>query len=318
MNQSFTSVIDIIIFLDLVLGIVFFIQTGAGVLGNVLLLCYCTITFRTGRRLKPIYSIFFHLALANFLVLICKGVPQTMIGLGLNIFLDSVGCRFVIFLHRVARNLSVSITCLLSGFQIITISPITFSILSKLKTRMSKYIFPFCLFCWILHILASVFMFRNTQNFMKSSNKTRIWNMGFCSDSTLVSFNVSLFIILHSVPDFLCVGFMVMTSGYLVLLLQRHHQQIQHIHSSSQFLRRSPVIKATYAILVLMSTYVSFYSANSIFSFYSIQFDKYHQWLFPIAALLNACFPVISPFVLIGCDSQILHFFCSLWQKKRS
>ncbi|XP_068944911.1 vomeronasal type-1 receptor 1-like [Petaurus breviceps papuanus] len=291
-------------------------QTGAGLLGNFFLLCHCTSTFLTGSRLKPIDSIFFHLALANSIVLISKGLPQTMTDLGLNIILDHVGCRLMIFLHRVARGLSVSITCLLSGFQTITISSFTCATWSELRTCVSKYIFLLCVLCWFLHIPINIFMFVNMQDIMESSNNTRIWNLGFCSYSVLATFNASLFVIVYFIHDFLCVGFMVMASGYLVLFLQRHHRQVQHVHTSNLLARRSPEIRATYTILVLVSIYVSFYSINSFLSFYLFQFDKYYQWLMPTLTLLAACYPAISPFVLISSDSPILHFICSLWQKK--
>ncbi|KAM9034759.1 vomeronasal type-1 receptor 1-like [Sarcophilus harrisii] len=306
------------IFLDLVLGIVFFIQTGAGILGNVFLLSHYTITFFNGNRLRSIDSIFFHLALANSIMLISKGVPQTMIGLGLKIFLNNVGCKVIHFLHRVVRNVSLTITCFLSAFQIITINPFTFSIWSNLKAQASNYIMPFCLFFWILHILINVHLFGNMQKYTERSNNTRVWNIGFCSQFAAASFKISVFVIFFSIPDFLCVGFMVIASSYLVLLLQRHHKQVQHIHSSSHLSRRSPETKATYTILVLVSTYVSFYSVNSVLSFYLFISDKYYGWLIPTSAFLAACFPAISPFVLIISDSHILHIFYSLWKKKRS
>ncbi|XP_020859545.2 vomeronasal type-1 receptor 1-like [Phascolarctos cinereus] len=297
---------------------VFFMQTGAGLLGNFFLLFHFTFTLLTGKRLRPIDSIFFHLALANSIVLISKGGPQTMVGLGLTIFLDRIRCKLISFLHQVAHNLSVSLTCFLCGFQIITISPFSFSMWPELKTHTSKYIFPLCLFFWILHLMINIFMFVNMNSFTEHSNNTKIWNMGFCLEYASTSFKILQFIIMYSIPDFLCVGFMIMASGFLVLLLQRHHRQVQHIHSSSLLSRKSPEIRATCTILVLVSIYVSFYSVNSILSFYLFQFDKYDQWWIPISAFLAACYPAFSPFVLISSDSQILYFFCSLWGKNRS
>ncbi|XP_068944310.1 vomeronasal type-1 receptor 1-like [Petaurus breviceps papuanus] len=306
------------IFLGLVLGFIFLVQTGAGLLGNFFLLCHCTSTFLTGNKLKPIDSIFFHLALANSVVLISKGVPQTMVDLGLNIFLHRVGCRIMIFLHRVTRGFSVSITCLLSGFQTITINSFTCSIWSEIRICASKYIFPFCLLCWVLHISINIFMLVNMPDFMESSNTTRMWNMGFCSDFAPASSKVSLFVLVYSIHDFLCLGLMIMASSYLVFFLQRHHRQVQHIHSSSLLARRSPEIRATYTILVLVTIYVSFYSVNSFLSFYLFQVDKYYQWMMPTSTLLAACYPAISPFVLISSDSQIFHYFYFHCQRKRS
>ncbi|XP_003765305.3 vomeronasal type-1 receptor 3-like [Sarcophilus harrisii] len=307
-----------VVYLDLVLGIVFFMQTGAGLLGNLFLLCHCISKFLTAGRKRPIDSIFFHLSLSNFIGLISKGIPQTVVGLGLKNFLDRVSCRFIVFLHRVARSLSIIITCLLSGLQIITISPFSYSLLSQLKTHASIYIFPFCFFCWILQILIHIHMFVNMQNITENLNNTRIWNLGFCSESVSISFKASIYIIVYSIPDLLCVEFLIMASGYLIFLLQRHHRQVQHIHGSSQLSRRSPEMRATYTILVLVCTYVSFYSVSSILGFYVFHFNRHSRWLLPTTAFLEASYEAIIPFVLISSDSQILHFFESLWQKKTS
>ncbi|XP_031817558.1 vomeronasal type-1 receptor 3-like [Sarcophilus harrisii] len=316
--ENSTSVCESFFYLDLVLGIVFFMQTGAGLLGNLFILCHCISKFLTAGRKRPIDSIFFHLSLSNFIGLFSKGIPQTMVGFGLKNFLDRVSFRFIVFLHRVARSLSVTITCLLSGLQIITISPFSCSIWSQLKTHASIYIFPFCFFCWILQILIHSYMFLNLQNITESLNNTRIWNQGFCSEYISASFKASLFIIVYSIPDLLCVEFMIMASGYLIFLLQRHHRQVQHIHGSSQLSRRSPEMRATYTILVLVCIYVSFYSVSSILGFYLFHFDRHSQWLLPTTAFLDASYQAISPFVLISSDSQIFHFFESLWQKKIS
>ncbi|NP_001160253.1 vomeronasal 1 receptor monDomV1R1224 [Monodelphis domestica] len=304
-------------FHDLVFGIIFFIQTGVGVLGNFFLLCLYAITFLTGHRLKPIDSILVHLALSNSIVLIIKGIPQTMLALGLKNFLDNFACKFIIYIHRVARSLSLTFTCLLSVFQVITISSFTWFKLSGLKNKLPKNIVTFCLFSWILCLLMNIYMFANIQNFRENSNNTRIWHMGFCLGFTSGSFKALLLVITFSIPDFLCVGCMVMASGYLVLFLHRHHQVVQHIYSSSFIPRTSPETRATHTILVLVSTYVSFNSINSIMAIYLFQFEKYHLWLMPTSAFLAACFPAISPFVLIPHDSRILHLYYSTLGKDK-
>ncbi|XP_074074020.1 vomeronasal type-1 receptor 1-like [Macrotis lagotis] len=290
-------------------------QTGAGLLGNFFLLCHCASTFLSRSRMRPKDSIYFHLALANSIMLISKGVPQTLFGLEPKNFLNHIECRLITFLHRVGHSLSLNNTCLLSGFQIITLNPFTCSLLSELKTHASIYIFPICLCSWIFHILLNSYILVNLKTIIISNN-TRIWNLGFCFHYASTSFTETLFIAVYSVTDFLCVGFMVIVNGYLVLFLHRHHQQVQHLHSSSQLSRKSSEIRATYTILVLVSTYISFYSVNSILALYLSSFSKHNQWMIPISAFLNACYSAISPFVLINSDSQILHFFYSFWGKR--
>uniref|UniRef100_A0A4X2K709 Vomeronasal type-1 receptor n=1 Tax=Vombatus ursinus TaxID=29139 RepID=A0A4X2K709_VOMUR len=92
-------------FFNNVLRVFFLSQTGVGALGNSFILVLYTITFFTGHRLRPIDLIITHLlAFVNDLVLLSKGIPQTMAAFGLNNFLDDVGCKLVFYLHRVAQG----------------------------------------------------------------------------------------------------------------------------------------------------------------------------------------------------------------------
>ncbi|KAM5236262.1 olfactory receptor class A-like protein 1 [Ctenodactylus gundi] len=63
------------------------------------------------------------MAVANFLVLLFKGIPQMIFIWGIANILGNTGCKLVYYVHRVARGLSLCTTCLLSNFQALTISP---------------------------------------------------------------------------------------------------------------------------------------------------------------------------------------------------
>ncbi len=102
-------------------GVSFLLQTGLGILANALvLLAYAHISL-TEARLAPVDSILSHLAFADLLLLLTRGVPQTMTVFGLRNLLDDAGCKVVIYVYRVARALSVCITCMLSVFQATTV-----------------------------------------------------------------------------------------------------------------------------------------------------------------------------------------------------
>ncbi|XP_041084637.1 olfactory receptor class A-like protein 1 [Polyodon spathula] len=76
-------------------GVSFLLQTGLGILGNLLvLLAYAHIVY-CERRLQPVDMILFHLAFANMMVLLTRGVPQTMTVFQLHNLLDDVGCKIV-------------------------------------------------------------------------------------------------------------------------------------------------------------------------------------------------------------------------------
>ncbi|XP_036599473.1 vomeronasal type-1 receptor 4-like [Trichosurus vulpecula] len=304
-----------IMFSDLMLGILFLIQMGVGILGNFFLLGRYSYTLLIGHRLRPIESLFVHLALANSKVLLSKGIPQIIVCLGFKNFLDLVGCKLLIYVYNVARSVSLSITCLLSGFQVITIS-LSNSRWAELKIQAPKYIVPSCFLCWCFYLLINFTLLVTMHNSRYLTNNTKIWHLGYCSILAPVSFNVALFAIVFIMPDVMCVGFMTFSSAYLVLLLHRHHQQVKHIHSPHLSPRTFPEKRATQAILLLVGTYVSFFSINSGLSFHLFKMNRYQPWLVAASDLLAAWFPSISPFVLILCDSQVLKGWNALWHRR--
>nr|XP_053770382.1 vomeronasal type-1 receptor 1 isoform X3 [Desmodus rotundus] len=138
-------------------GFIFLLQTGAGILGNSSLLCLYNFSLLTGHKLRPTDLIVNQLVLANNLVLFSKGIPHTMAAFGLKNFLDDVGCKLVFYLHRVARGVSLSTACLLSGFQAIKLYSRT-CMWMEYKMRSPKCIVFCCSLCWILHLLTNAFI----------------------------------------------------------------------------------------------------------------------------------------------------------------
>ncbi|XP_044523157.1 vomeronasal type-1 receptor 1-like [Gracilinanus agilis] len=302
---------------ELLVAILFITQIGIGFLGNFFQLCLYISAFHSGHSLRPIDSIFVNLALANLKVLLSKGVPQTMFYLGLKNFLDPFCCKFIVYLQILSRSVSLNITCLLSAFQVITINPSN-SRWSELKAQAPKYIVHSCIFCWCFNLLINFTMLGIMHNSRFMSNNTRWWHLGYCSVGSPNSFNASFHVMVFSLPDVICMAFMIWASAYLVFLLRSHHQQVQHIHSHNISPRMFPEIKATHGILLLVCTYVSFYSIDSILTFSSFQFGKYDSFLLPTAQFMASCFPAISPFLLISYDSQLHRYYYHLRCKKNS
>ncbi|XP_072471595.1 vomeronasal type-1 receptor 1-like [Notamacropus eugenii] len=301
---------------DLVLGILFLIQMGIGILGNFFLLLLYSSTLLIGQSLRPIEYIFAHLALANSEVLLSKGIPLTIVCLGIKNILDHVGCKFIVCLYNVARSVSLSITCLLSGFQVITISPSN-SRWAELKIKARKYIGLACFLCWCFYLLINSTLLGTMHNSRYMTNNNKIWHLGYCSILIPGSFNAALLATVLSIPDVVCVGFMIWASAYLVFLLHRHHEQVHHIHSSHLSTKTFPEKKATHAILLLVSTYVFFYSINSSLSSYLFKIEKHHPGLVATSNFLGALFPTISPFVVILSDSQVLKYWYALCPRRR-
>ncbi|XP_074076809.1 vomeronasal type-1 receptor 1-like [Macrotis lagotis] len=294
---------------DIILGIVFSSQTTLGILGNSFLVCLFIIMLLTGHRLRPIDTIFAQLACFNSLLLLSNGLPQTMAALGLKNFFNDNGCIILFYIHKVSRGLSLSSTCLLSGFQAITISP-----RAEVKARAPKYIMPIsCLSC-ITHLLLNIIVFVKFKNSQASRNSSRLPDFGYCSslkDTNIVDVRFGVVV---SLRDALLVSLMVFASGYMILLLHQHHKQHQHLYVTNLSPRPSPLNRATQSVLLLVSTFVCFYALNSILISY-MYLRKRKLWLMQCSTFLSIGFPTFSPFVLISSDSQFLKYCHRLWGK---
>ncbi|XP_074074108.1 vomeronasal type-1 receptor 4-like [Macrotis lagotis] len=299
----------------LVLGILFITQMGVGICGNFFLLGLYTFILLKGHRLRPIECIFANLALANSKALFSKGILQVIVCFGFKNFLDLIGCKLILCLYSVARSVCLSTTCLLSGFQVIIISPRN-SRWAELKTQAPKCILPACFFCWCFYLMINLTLLGTMHNSRYLTNNSKIWHLGYCSILTPASFNVSFFAITFLIPDIIYMGLMIWSSAYLVLLLHRHHQQVQHLYSSHLSSRTFPEKRATHAVLLLVSTYVSFYSINSSLAFYFFKTDKHQLWFVVTLDLLAVSFPAISPFLLIFSDSRVLKYWSALWARR--
>ncbi|XP_036598835.1 vomeronasal type-1 receptor 4-like [Trichosurus vulpecula] len=291
---------------DIILSVAFFSQTAIGVLGNSFLICL----FISGRRARPIDTIVPQLALVNCLMLLSKGIPQTMAALGLMNFLNEIGCKIIFYLHKVSRDLSLSMTCFLSGFQAITISPST-SNWAGFKGRVPKYLLPSSLLCWTFHLVFSSYIPWGIKGPRQNRNITEIQHHGYCSHKLPSGFHASFVATFLSLLDAMYVGLMVSSSGYMVILLYRHHKKVQQIHITCFFPRASPETRATKTILLLVSTFISSYLINCVLTAY-MSVIKSPLWLIHASAFLTSCFPAVSPYVLISSDSEVPRYLYAL------
>ncbi|XP_037006551.2 vomeronasal type-1 receptor 1-like [Artibeus jamaicensis] len=295
-------------------GFVFLLETGAGILGNSSLLCLYNFSWLTGHKLKPIDLILNQLVFANNLVLYSKGIPHTMAAFGLKYFLDDVGCKLVFYLHRVARGVSLGTACLLSGFQAIKLYSRTYRWLEH-KTRSPKCITFCCSLCWILHLLTNVFIPMQVFGPTNSKNVSAKTHFGYCFSLRSDRLIVLLLGVVLSSFDVICLVLMMWTSGSMVFFLIRHKQRVQHIHSNLFPHRPSHEVRATRIILILVSSFVTFYSLSSISTLYIILTVSPSQWLVDIPVFLDSCFPTFSPFLLIISNIHSSQLVLNFWAK---
>ncbi|XP_043756584.1 vomeronasal type-1 receptor 4-like [Cervus elaphus] len=302
----------------LIIGMIIVTQTVVGILGNFSLLCSYIILHFMGYRLRSTDLFLKHLIVANSLVLLSKGVPQTMAVFGSKHIRSDVGCKFLFFLHRVGRGVSISSICLLSVFQVITISPWN-SRWAVLKVTASKYMVLSIFLCWILQMLVNViFPFHMTGKW-SDKNITEEKDFGYCfsilTDKTGDALSAALLLF----PDVLCLGLTLWAGSSMVLILYRHKQQVQHIRRTHASSRSSPESRATKFILLLGSTFVYFYILSSICQVLLALFDQPSQFLVDITIIIAACFPTVSPFLLMSHNSSVHRlYFAGIRNSKSS
>ncbi|XP_020827052.1 vomeronasal type-1 receptor 1-like [Phascolarctos cinereus] len=285
------------------IGIFLLFQNTIGILVNFFLFSLYILNFLSGHKLRPLNLILTQLILANITVLVSKGSPEILQAFGISYFLDDVGCKMIFFLHRMAQGLSICFTCLLCSFQAISISP-SDSTLSELKARIPELISTSCLFCWILNILIEIPVLIFVRGPRITTNNTNKSNAIYCSMGILID----VYSIMTSLRNVLCVGLMFWTSSYMVILLHRHHQQVQNIHSTSFSSRTLAEVRATQTILLLMGIFVCFYFLHSITLIFLTYLD-HNLYGLTISAILSLCFPALSPFVLLP---RTLKYSCIL------
>ncbi|XP_075393904.1 vomeronasal type-1 receptor 4-like [Tenrec ecaudatus] len=286
---------------DLLFGMILLLQTTLGLLGNFSLLYYLIFLYFTGCRSRSTDLILRHLAVANSMVNLSRGIPQTMAAFGWKNFLNDFGCKSLFYFHRVGRGVSIGSTCLLSMFQAITISPSN-TRWADIKVKAPKYLGLSIFLCWILHMLVNiifpVYISSNWDNKTIADRK----NFGYCSSVRHDSTGDDLYSALLSFPDAVSLTLMFWASGSMVFILHRHKQRVKDIHRNKDSPRSSPETRATETILVLVSTFVSFYTLSIIFQVVLASFIHPSLWVVHTASLAAASYPSVSPFILMSRD----------------
>ncbi|CAH7414279.1 vomeronasal type-1 receptor 4 [Phodopus roborovskii] len=300
---------------EVAIGVIFLTQVVFGVLGNSFLAYHYLLLYIMGCRLKFTDWILQHLVVANFLTLICKGIPETIADFGLKDFLDDFGCKFLLYLHRVGRGVSISSTSFLGVFQAITISP-KCSRWAKVKVKSPCFISSCVYLSWILSFIANISIPMNMTARWSQRNMTNLKEYGYCSAVYVDKTTNILYVALLSSPDVLFMGLMLWSSSSMVSILYRHKQRMKHIHRSNFSLRSSLETRATKTILLLVSTFVCFYTLSCLLHA-SLALMNDPGWLLVnMATIVSGCFPTVIPFLLMNNDSHE-NPFCFTCAKNR-
>ncbi|XP_021485698.2 vomeronasal type-1 receptor 4-like [Meriones unguiculatus] len=294
----------------LAIGIMFLSQSTVGILGNISLLSHYLIIYYKEHTLKPTDLILTHLITANSLIMVSKGVPLTMAAFGMKQFFNDFLCKLLLCIERLGRSMSMGTTCILSVYQAISISPRS-SCWKNLKVKSSNNIGLFIFLCGVLYITLNLIFPVLVHITRIHKNTTEKRDFFYCSSLGRDKTVESLYAALLVCPEILISVLIIWSSGSMIAFLYRHKQHIQHIRSTRVYLRTSPESRATQSILVLVSTFVAFYSLSSILHGFIAVLYEPGWWLVNITAIISMCFPTLGPF-LVSRDFLVLRF-CLCW-----
>ncbi|XP_052577211.1 vomeronasal type-1 receptor 94-like [Peromyscus californicus insignis] len=291
----------------------FFFEIIIGISGNsVLLLFHVLISSREHKPRLTDMPIGF-LAIVHLLMLLVVSVIAT------DMFIfqqgwDDITCKSLVFLYRFLRGLSICATCLLSVLQVITLSP-RHSCLAKLKKILSP-----CHSLWSLFALCFVYSSISSNlliHIVITPNVTSDHLLYITESCSLLPFSFPMKYIMSTLFVFreaFFIGLMVLSSGYMVVLLCRHKKQSQHLHSTSLSPKASPEQRATRTILMLMSFFVLISILDSFMSFSRHMF-KDDLIFYCIQILVSHSYASVSPFVFISTEKDITRFLRSMCER---
>nr|XP_021485616.1 putative vomeronasal receptor-like protein 4 [Meriones unguiculatus] len=283
---------------------VLYIQAGLGVLTNMFLLFFYSFTI-LGHRPKPMDLMSCQLTFIHIMMLLTGGdIWLTDIFESLNIE-NHIKCKATFYIHRVMRGLSICITCLMSVFQAVTISPSN-SLLAKFKPNLKKYMIYAFLCIWSLNLSFSSNLIFYVGGFTNVSETNQMKVTESCSMFPVNYIIRGLFLTVTTSRDVFLVAVMLTTSAYMVIILFRHQRQCKHLHSISHQ-RASPEKRATQIILLLVVFFVILYWVDFVILFTSVLLWMYDPVILTIQKFVMNAYPTITPLVHISSDKRIIN-----------
>ncbi|XP_038601640.1 olfactory receptor class A-like protein 1 [Tachyglossus aculeatus] len=283
---------------ELAYGTFFLLQIITGVSGNVFLLLVYTHEVSTAHQLNPPDLILAHLALANTMALLSRGIPDILSAWGLRNFLDDFGCKILLYIYRVARGLAICTTCLLSVFQAIIIRPGT-SWWSGVKAQLPKCILPSCIFSWSLNLLFDITAPMFVIGLSNSTSINRAILLKYCSSISISAGTILVNAVVLSLRDLFFVGLMSVASVYMVLVLYRHHRQVRHLHGPDRSLRVMPEARAAKRVIAQVTLYILFYGRDTITLSVLLNMKENSPLVLISNNIMAFTFSTVSPFLII-------------------
>ncbi|XP_041091862.1 olfactory receptor class A-like protein 1 [Polyodon spathula] len=276
---------------------------AVGIPGNLIVLLVFGHIGCVERKLLPADSIVFMMTFVHLLIIFNQGIPETLFSLNYRGFYSSSICKFLIFIYRTSRAMSMSMTFLLSAYQSILIAPAT-SRFSCLKPKLPTLILPSFVFLWLLDGATTIQGIVYTSQIRNITGLKFTLNLTYCiveypNEASYVGTGTMVLF-----RDLFFVFFMVVTSAYILFVLYRHRQQVKGIRSSEQN-QNTPEMRAAKIVVTFVILFVVFFGVDNITWVYSLTQHKVPVDLNNVRVFFSSLYASVSPIVVIASNKKV-------------
>ncbi|XP_034368119.1 LOW QUALITY PROTEIN: vomeronasal type-1 receptor 51-like [Arvicanthis niloticus] len=291
---------------------IFFSEIGIGISANSILLLFHILKFIRGHRPRLTDLPIGLLSLTHLLMLLVMAFIAT------DIFIywaewDDIICKFLVYLYKILRGLSLCTTSLLSVLQAIILSPRS-SCLAKFKHKSPHHISCAILLLSVLYMLISSHLLLSIIATPNLTTNDFIYVTLSCSILPLSYLMQSMFSTLLAIRDVFLISLMVLSTWYMVALLCRHRKHAQHLQGTSLSPKTSPEQRATQTILMLMSFFVLMSIFDSIATCSRTMFLN-DPTSYSIQLFVIHIYATVSPFVFMSTEKHIVNFLRSMCKR---
>ncbi|XP_029429406.1 olfactory receptor class A-like protein 1 [Rhinatrema bivittatum] len=282
----------------------FALLVAIGIPGNATILTFFLHTQLAKRKLSPTDFILSTLAFVNLLVIVSRGIPQTLSAVGIPQLFDNYACKVVIYIYRVGRAMVICVTCLLSTYQCIAVLPASERGLI-LKHRVSQNIWVILLTLWGLNCLLSQSTLLYSHAISNYTIPPYTVNLEFCQVVFPDYISYTSAGVVFVVRDFLFVGLMTLSSCCLVCILYRHRKQVTGIRSSDRTSRAMAEDKASRSVVLLVTLYILLFGLDNEIWIYSLSALQEASTISDARVFFTSMYSALSPIVILITNQKL-------------
>ncbi|XP_066561778.1 olfactory receptor class A-like protein 1 [Amia ocellicauda] len=289
---------------DLLKAITTLAQNVIGIPANLAVLLVFVHIARAERRLLPADIIVSQLVFVNLVLILSRGIPQSLSALDYRGSYNTATCKFLMFTYRTTRAMSIPLTFLLSAYQGVTITPSS-SRLYSLKPWLSRCLLPLSLLFWLLDGGTSYSSILYTSQIHNITFSALTLNLGYC----LVEFpsEESYFAIgvMSLTRDTCFILLMVLSSLYILLILYQHCKRAKGIRSSVQSQGSSAENRAAKTVVTLITVYVIFFGIDNLIWAYTVTIGKVPVVMNDVRVFFSTLYATVCPVVVIVSNKRV-------------